>query len=163
MNPPSDRTPVSLSLHLAREFIDDHFTHPLNLDQISGRAHFSRYHFIRLFRRAFYETPHEYLTRKRIEKAKELLALSDLSVTEICFAVGFGSLGSFSSLFHKMVGWSPSFYRARASEQKRVPLKFIPNCYVIMHGLYPLAEDSNFQEAKNTKVSYASRQGGTES
>ncbi len=148
-------------MHQAREFIGDHFTYPLNLDQISERAHLSRYHFIRLFRRTFYETPHEYLTRRRIEKAKELLALSDMNVTEICFEIGFESLGSFSTLFHKIVGWAPSVYRARSLDQRRTPLKFIPHCHVIMQGLRPLAEESNFQEAKNTQVSYDAGQGGT--
>jgi AraC-like DNA-binding protein len=90
---------------------------------------------LRAFRRAFHATPHEYLTRKRIERAKELLAESELTVTEICFEVGFESLGSFSTLFHKIVGWSPSIYRARAWEMRKNPLKFIPNCYVIMHGI----------------------------
>jgi hypothetical protein len=75
------------------------------------------------------------ISRKRIERAKELLAESELTVTEICFEVGFESLGSFSTLFHKIVGWSPSIYRARAWEMRRNPLKFIPNCYVIMHGI----------------------------
>ena len=54
---------------------------------------------------------------------------------EICFEVGFESLGSFSTLFHKIVGWSPSIYRARSWEMRKHPLKFIPNCYVIMHGI----------------------------
>ena len=133
------------ALHPALAFMDDHFADPLDLDQIAGRAHFSRYHFIRLFRRLFYETPHQYLTRKRIEKAKELLALEDLSVTEICLTVGFESLGSFSGLFHRMVGWSPSVYRARVLAQRRAPLKFIPHCLVVMHGLRPASQRSNFQ------------------
>jgi AraC-like DNA-binding protein len=90
---------------------------------------------LRAFRRAFHATPHEYLTRKRIERAKELLAEDKFTVTEICFEVGFESLGSFSTLFHKISGWSPSIYRARAWEMRKNPLKFIPNCYVIMHGI----------------------------
>ena len=123
------------ALWRAREFIDAHFTQPLNLDDLARTANFSRYHFLRAFRRAFHATPHEYLTRKRVERARELLAESNLTVTEICFTVGFESLGSFSSLFHKIVGWSPSIYRARAWEIRKKPLKFIPNCYVIMHGI----------------------------
>lgn len=119
----------------ARELIDARYTQPLDLDELARSANFSRYHFLRAFRRAFHVTPHEYLTRKRIERAKELLAESELTVTEICFEVGFESLGSFSTLFHKIVGWSPSIYRARAWEMSKNPLKFIPNCYVIMHGI----------------------------
>src|SRR5215208_5717076 len=123
------------SLWRARELIDAQYSGPLDLDKLARTAHFSRYHFLRAFRRAFHATPHEYLTRKRIERSKELLAEDTLTVTEICFEVGFESLGSFSTLFHKIVGWSPSIYRARAWEMRKNPLKFIPNCYVIMHGI----------------------------
>jgi len=123
------------SLQRARDLIDTQYAHPLDLDELARIANFSRYHFLRAFRRAFHATPHEYLTRKRIERAKELLAQTELTVTEICFEVGFESLGSFSTLFHKLVGWSPSIYRARAWEMRKNPLKFIPNCYVIMHGI----------------------------
>ncbi|MDQ2691098.1 MAG: AraC family transcriptional regulator [Chloroflexota bacterium] len=123
------------ALQRARELIDAQYARPLDLDELARAAHFSRYHFLRAFRRLFHATPHECLTRKRIERAKELLAQSELTVTEICFQVGFESLGSFSTLFHKIVGWSPSIYRARAWEMRKNPLKFIPNCYVIMHGI----------------------------
>lgn len=119
----------------ARELIDEQYTQPLDLDELARTANFSRYHFLRAFRAAFHATPHEYLTRKRIERARELLAEDQFTVTEICFEVGFESLGSFSTLFHKIVGWSPSIYRARAWEMRKHPLKFIPNCYVIMHGI----------------------------
>ncbi|HEX6035094.1 MAG TPA: AraC family transcriptional regulator [Anaerolineales bacterium] len=131
MAPPTNHE----SLWRARELMDAQYTQPLDLDALARTANFSRYHFLRAFRRAFHVTPHEYLTRKRIERAKELLAQSELTVTEICFEVGFESLGSFSTLFHKSVGWSPSIYRARAWEMRKNPLKFIPNCYVIMYGI----------------------------
>lgn len=121
------------NLQRVRDLIDAQLDRPLDLEEMARAAHFSRFHFLRAFRKTFHETPHQYLTRKRIERAKDLLANGDLPVTEICFAVGFESLGSFSSLFHKVVGWSPSIYRARAWEQRRNPRKFIPNCYVIMH------------------------------
>ena len=123
------------SLWRAKELMDAQYTQSLDLDELARTANFSRYHFLRAFRRAFHATPHEYLTRKRIEGAKELLAQSELTITEICFEVGFESLGSFSTLFHRVVGWSPSIYRARAWEMRKHPLKFIPNCYVIMHGI----------------------------
>lgn len=122
-------------LERAKELIDAEYTRPLNLDELAQAANFSRYHFLRAFRRVYFQTPHEYMTRKRIERAKELLAQSELTVTAICFEVGFESLGSFSTLFHKQVGWSPSIYRARAWEMRKNPLKFIPNCYVIKHGI----------------------------
>lgn len=123
------------SLSRARQLIDEQYAQPLDLDELARAANFSRYHFLRAFQRAFHATPHEYLTRKRIEQAKEYLAESEFTVTEICFQVGFESLGSFSTLFHKVVGWSPSIYRARAWEMRKNPLKFIPQCYVIMHGI----------------------------
>src|SRR4051812_31334357 len=91
----------------ARLLIDSSFDRPLNLNTLSSEACFSRYHFIRLFKRAFNRTPHQYLVEKRIERAKELLASSRLSVTDVCFEIGFQSLGSFSTLFHKRVGASP--------------------------------------------------------
>jgi len=134
-------------LEHARAFIDEHWAQPLSVDEIAQRAHLSRYHFIRCFQRAFYATPHQYLMRKRLEKAKQLLAESSLSITEICFAVGFESLGSFSTLFHKTVGWSPSIYRARALEQQRNPYKFIPGCVCTMYRLTPNGQERNFQEA----------------
>ena len=129
------RSASHASLWRARALIDTQYAQPLDLDELARTANFSRYHFLRAFRRAFQATPHEYLTRKRVERAKELLEESKLTVTEICFEVGFESLGSFSTLFHNIVGWSPSIYRARAWEMRKNPLKFIPNCYVIMHGI----------------------------
>jgi AraC-like DNA-binding protein len=75
----------------ARAFIDHRYDHPLNLDQISSQACFSRYHFLRLFRQAFNKTPHQYLIARRIEKAKELLSADELRVTDVCFEVGFQS------------------------------------------------------------------------
>jgi len=106
----------------------------LDIDALCEEAHFSRYHFIRTFRSRLRETPHQYLMRKRIDRARELLATSDMSVTDICFEVGFESLGSFSSLFHRTVGWPPSVYRARSFEQRRSPRAYIPACCWTMFG-----------------------------
>jgi AraC-like DNA-binding protein len=115
--------------------IETRYNQRLDIDTLCDEAHFSRFHFIRTFRRRLSETPHQYLIRTRIEKAKELLAMSSLSVTEICFEVGFESLGSFSTLFHRTVGWSPSLYRARTREQRQCPRKYIPGCCWTMFGL----------------------------
>jgi AraC-like DNA-binding protein len=123
------------TLQRVRELIDAQFDRPLDLDVMARAAHFSRFHFLRAFQKTFHETPHQYLKRKRIERAKELLAESEYSITEICFSVGFESLGSFSTLFHRVVGWSPSIYRARVWEQRRNPRKFIPSCYIVQFGL----------------------------
>lgn len=122
----------------ARRLIDACFDRQLNLDAISSEACFSRYHFIRLFKRVFNRTPHQYLTEKRIERAKELLASNRLSVTDVCFEVGFQSLGSFSTLFHKRVGTSPVIYRIKLSEPGRKSDRqtpaWIPFCFERMHG-----------------------------
>jgi AraC-like DNA-binding protein len=132
VNLPAD---VYQRLCRARAFIDDCYDLPLDLDQISSRACFSRYHFIRLFRQAFNKTPHQYLMERRIEKAKELLTSSRLRVTDVCFEVGFQSLGSFSTLFHKQVGHPPIAYRARIFEHQRYVQARVPACFLIMNGL----------------------------
>jgi len=91
----------------ARRLIDECYDLPLDLSEISREACLSRYHFLRLFREAFETTPHQYLIQRRIEKAKELLRFCNLSVTDVCFEVGFQGLGSFSSLFRKWVCAAP--------------------------------------------------------
>jgi AraC-like DNA-binding protein len=118
----------------AREFIDLCYDLPLNLEQISSQACFSRYHFLRLFRQAFDKTPHQYLVERRIEKAKELLRSEELRVTDVCFEVGFQSLGSFSSLFHKSVGHPPITYREKSRESQAAKRK-IPGCFLVMYKL----------------------------
>ena len=117
----------------ARRYIDDCYDLPLDLTEISKQACLSRYHFLRLFRDTFETTPHQYLIQRRIEKAKELLRLRGLSVTDVCFEVGFQSLGSFSSLFRKCVGHPPISYRKRERES----LRKVPGCFVLMYGLKP--------------------------
>lgn len=132
---------MSHAIESVSTFIEEHLDQPLLLDDIAQQVHLSRFYFLRLFQRHFYETPHQYLIRKRLDRARELLANSDLSVTEICFAVGFESLGSFSTLFQKRVGWSPSIYRARVLEQRRNPYKFIPGCMCTAYGLKSVKSD----------------------
>lgn len=125
-----------------RAYMDAHYNTSLDLDQIARQACFSRFHFIRLFRTAYKRTPHQYLIQRRIDQAKILLASSQLSVTEVCLAVGFQSLGSFSQLFHKLVGLPPTDYRARVLDRQTHPQKYIPNCFLFMAGLdHPLAKD----------------------
>ncbi len=96
-------------------------------------AELSRFHFVRAFRDEFNATPHRYLQEQRIERAKELLA-SGLSVTDACFEVGFESVGSFSTLFHRLVGEPPGRYRARRVFARPSlaggPAIFVPACYV---------------------------------
>ena len=106
-------TDVQERLRRARRFIDECYDLPLDLNQISRQACLSRFHFLRLFRDTFETTPHQYLIQRRIEKAKELLRLKEMSVTDVCFEVGFESLGSFSALFRRCVGTAPVVYRKR--------------------------------------------------
>ncbi|MFJ9677782.1 helix-turn-helix transcriptional regulator [Streptomyces sp. NPDC101194] len=97
--------------------MDRAYAEPLDVPALARASHMSPGHFSRSFRAAFGETPYSYLMTRRIERAKALLRRGDLSVTEVCFAVGCTSLGSFSSRFTELVGESPSAYRARAHEQ----------------------------------------------
>jgi AraC-like DNA-binding protein len=118
------------ALRRARDLIDRDYAEPLDLDAMAAEAGYSRYHFARAFTTAYGETPRAYLTRRRIERAKTLLRTANLSVTEICFLVGFSSLGSFSTRFRDQVGWSPSEYRADAVDRTGIPP--IPGCVVLM-------------------------------
>src|SRR5262245_54067137 len=117
----------------AKIFIDENFSESIDLEQISRRAYLSPFHFHRIFRQVYRHTPHQYLTRKRIDRAKTLLA-DNKPVTEVCNEVGFESLGSFSTLFKKEIGFAPTYYRNMAwlkkQEQKVQPKKAIPHCYL---------------------------------
>jgi AraC-like DNA-binding protein len=118
------------ALRRARDLIDRDYAEPLDLHAMANEAGYSRFHFARAFAAAYGETPHAYLTRRRIERAKTLLRSANLSITEICFLVGFASLGSFSSRFRELVGRSPSDYRDDAIARTGVPP--IPGCVVLM-------------------------------
>ncbi len=118
------------ALRRARDLIDREYGEPLDLDAMAGEAGYSRSHFARAFAAAYGETPRTYLTRRRIERAKTLLRTANLSVTEICFVVGFSSLGSFSGRFRQLVGQSPSEYRDDAVARTGIPP--IPGCVVLM-------------------------------
>lgn len=95
----------------ARDAMDRAYAHPLDVRAIAAVAHLSPAHFSRCFRSVFGETPHRYLQRRRVERSMFLLRESDRSVTDICFDVGFASLGTFSRTFRDIVGESPSAYR----------------------------------------------------
>ena len=102
----------------AKVFIDENFREDISLEDISQHAFLSRFHFHRLFSAVYKTTPHQYLTRKRIEKAKDLLA-DNKQVTDVCNEVGFESLGSFSVLFKKEIGFAPQYYRNMAWLKKQ--------------------------------------------
>jgi len=100
-------------LRRARDLIDREYARPLDVEALARAALMSSAHFSRQFRAAYGETPYGYLMTRRIERAKALLRRDDVSVTEVCMAVGCTSLGSFSSRFTKLVGETPTAYRAR--------------------------------------------------
>ena len=116
-------------LRRARDLMDREYARPLDLDAMARAAGFSRYHFARRFRDTYGETPAAYLTRRRIERAKDLLRSANLTVTEICLLVGFSSLGSFSSRFTELVGCSPTAYRERQVAAGGPPP--VPGCFVM--------------------------------
>jgi AraC-like DNA-binding protein len=124
------------SLANARDFMRHAYQHPINLPDISAQANLSPYHFLRVHKLAYGETPHEFLTRLRIDRAKTLLARGGHNVTEACFEVGFSSLGSFSALFNQRVGLSPSEYRRYVRSSVAVPRTvrslFVPTCFLAM-------------------------------
>jgi transcriptional regulator GlxA family with amidase domain len=113
-------------LRWARDTMDRDYAQPLDVPALARVALMSPGHFSRSFRAAFGETPYSYLMTRRIERAKALLRRGDLTVTEVCFAVGCTSLGSFSSRFTELVGESPSSYRARCHDEGAA----IPPCVV---------------------------------
>jgi len=129
MRPP----PVDLLRHLrrARDHIDRHYDEPLDLDVLARVAGVSKSHFVRSFEAAYGETPIRYLTRRRVERAQDLLRGANLTVTEVCMLVGFASLGSFSSRFRQLVGESPLAYRNRWAARGGAR---VPGCYVFMRG-----------------------------
>jgi AraC-like DNA-binding protein len=107
----------------ARDAMDRAYAEPLDVRAVAAVAHLSEFHFIRSFRACFGETPHRYLQRRRVERAMFLLRETERSVTDICFDVGFTSLGTFSRTFRGIVGDTPSGYRS-ANE----PIE-APNCF----------------------------------
>ncbi len=119
---------MPLSLLEVRAHIDRHYARPLTVGRLARLAGLSTYHFIRAFRAEVGQTPHQYLRARRIARARELLVTTPMPVTEICDAVGFQSLGSFSSLFRKLTGETPGAYRA--ARRKSAP---IPTCFVRMY------------------------------
>lgn len=121
----------------AKLFIDTHYARKIDLENIAGEAYFSKFHFIRAFKNIYRKTPHQYLISVRIDKAMELLK-AGIPVSEVCYSVGFESLTSFSGLFRRMAGSTPSEYLAQhqktLSEMERSPLSFIPGCFAEKSG-----------------------------
>ncbi len=103
-------------LRRVRDRIDRDYAQPLDVEALAREVHMSAGHLSREFRRAYGESPYSYLMTRRIERAMALLRRGDLSVTEVCFAVGCSSLGTFSTRFTELVGMPPSVYRQEASQ-----------------------------------------------
>lgn len=120
-------------VRLARLALDRSYDTSITIEDLSREVALSPYYLIRTFRRIYRQTPHQYLVRRRISRAKELLRNSDLSITEICAAVGFESLGSFSSLFRRVAGVSPRAYRLHSSPTPYPA--YIPLCACLLHGI----------------------------
>ncbi|MFI9577192.1 helix-turn-helix transcriptional regulator [Microbispora rosea] len=122
-------------LRLARDRMDRDYRSELDLDRLAAVAGVSKFYFVRSFEAAYGETPMRYLTRRRLERAQDLLRFANLTVTEICMAVGFSSLGSFSAKFRRIVGESPSEYRDRWAARGGPR---VPGCYLFMNGVLHL-------------------------
>jgi AraC-like DNA-binding protein len=120
----------------AKLFIDEHYANALDLNDIADEACFSKFHFIRLFKKIYRKTPHQYLIAVRMQHALQLLQ-KDMNVSDVCFAVGFESPGSFTTLFRKYFHISPSEYLLKHQQQqlkiREQPLGFVPGCYVSMN------------------------------
>lgn len=115
----STKTELYKKIWKAKEYIDTSFKEELSLQRIAEEACISRFHFLRLFKEIFNETPHQYISRRRIETATDLLSRTDLPVTQICNEVGFDSLSSFSWLFKQRLGFSPEAFRTMFKSQMR--------------------------------------------
>jgi AraC-like DNA-binding protein len=139
----SERIPRSVRLYdaatlarlcRARDFLAARFDRRVPLADAAREAFLSPFYFGRLFAEAFGETPHEFVTRLRIDRAKRLLLSDGASVTDICFDVGYESLGSFSARFHSLTGLSPAAFRREGRRtfggfRSRWPLFYVPACF----------------------------------
>lgn len=134
MSAPPRRAPGDVLVHLrrARDHADRHYAEPLDLGALAAVAGLSKYHFQRLFTLTYGVSPAAHVSRRRVERAQDLLRATNLTVTEVCHAVGFSSLGSFSRRFRELVGESPSGFQRRwaATGAPR-----IPGCFLFMRGL----------------------------
>lgn len=139
--------PTDLLVHLrrARDRADRDYADPLDLDALAETAGVSKYHFLRSFAAVYGQTPAQYLSHRRVERAQDLLRATNLTVTEICHLVGFASVGSFSKKFRDLVGATPSEYQARFAD---TGAPRIPGCYVFIHGL----SDRAISEKRGTRA-----------
>lgn len=115
-------------------FIDRNFAQAIDLDILSSEACVSKFHFIRIFKKTYTKTPHQYLFQKRMDKAKELLKAGRLSIYEVCLHVGFESRQTFTTKFRQHTGLTPAQYRQKELEKVIIgqtkPEKMIPFCFL---------------------------------
>jgi AraC-like DNA-binding protein len=135
--------PVRPERHLlrAKDLADARYREPLDVKALARAAHLSPAHFSREFRRAFGETPHQYLLTRRLERAAALLRNTDRSVADICLTVGLRSVGSFTTSFGRMYGLSPTAYRAKYPPA--ITRARIPTC---VYQAYARPRSSSFRE-----------------
>lgn len=131
----------------ARGKLRDVHQSELSIAEVATAAAMSRFHFIRQFKVVFGETPSQFRTRSRIDKAKHLLVLGQDSITDICMAVGFSSLGSFSTLFARRFGQTPSMYSQRLAGSVE---QLTPDCMTLLRAAW--ASDSQFSRSKDASV-----------
>jgi AraC-like DNA-binding protein len=141
-------------LRKARDRIDRDYREEIGIAALASGAGYSREHFIRAFAMAYGETPGRYRTRRRVERARELLRSANLTVTEICHLVGFTSVGTFSTRFSELTGMSPTRYRAEAAA--RGGPAPIPGCFVLMWEAGLPAKDRTSGEASDPAIGVAS-------
>jgi AraC-like DNA-binding protein len=125
-------TPSARHLLRAKDLVDSRYFEPLCVSDLARETGMSPAHFSREFRSAFGEPPHTYLLTRRLERAASLLRNTDRPVTEICFAVGWGSLGSFTTSFRRIYGTSPAAYRSSVPPARRHVR--VPNCVAQAYG-----------------------------
>jgi AraC-like DNA-binding protein len=127
-------TPVPPARHLqrAKDLADARYREPLDVGDLADAAQLSRAHFSREFRRAFGESPHQYLLTRRLERAGALLRTTDWSVAEICFSVGLSSVGSFTTSFTRTFGLPPTAYRA--AYPPAASRAIVPSCILRIYG-----------------------------
>jgi AraC-like DNA-binding protein len=134
----------------AREMLAEVVERPLHIDEVAREVAISPFHFIRQFEAVFGTTPHRFRTSRRLDLAKRLLAHGQYSVTDVCMEVGFSSAGSFSTLFTRWTGETPSAYQRRVRAMVRVPgaipVQLVPGCLSLLGQLPPGAFRS-FREA----------------
>ena len=127
----------------ARELLREYREPSFSIADVAREVGISPFHFIRQFEAIFGVTPHQFRIQARLDAAKQLLALGEHSVTEVCMEVGFSSVGSFSALFARRIGEAPSAYRrrmhAQRTERGRLPAELTPGCLTLMAQL-PIAD-----------------------